>query len=352
MYDTKAMMLPPPLQYQLARMRGQRPDFWGMAAETWELARSEVRTFPAAIMLPGQLERIGQTVFGDMDATLQALSTATSQIVGPTIAARFQDVLLYDGVLYKDSAAHHLTRRRRHLPPFSRPPRIPSAAIYDSWIGLRYFGNWLMDDCETYRLAETIAQPITIRLDSSGHREDYESRLGIAPLRTEFAHFEEIVLFQDLANNSGKIARAADRRKRLLATLAAPEPHKGVFLMRGRTGDPRFLVNEERLAESLEARHGIRVLRAEEHSVESLIGACAGARVLIGVEGSQLTHALTVMPPGGTMLALFPPDRVTAAMKLMTDRLGMNFAVVIGDGTAGGFAIDPMEVEATLDLLP
>lgn len=342
----------PQVLNHFARLRGQRPDFWSTADDVWEIARSESRTFPPAIFLPGQLERIERTVFGDMGATLVALTASTSQIIAPTLAAQFHDVLLIDGVLYKNSAAFHLSQRKRYLPNFDRPPRVRSGAIYDSWIGLRYFGNWLMDDCETYQLAETIAQPVTIRLDTSGHRKDYETRLSIAPLRTEFAHFEEVVLFRDLANNSGKMVRAANRRKRLLAGLAAPGVHNGVFLMRGRTGDPRILVNEERLAEFLEARHGIRVLRPEEHSVESLIGACAGARVLIGVEGSQLTHALAVMSPGGTMLGLFPPDRVTAAMKLMTDRLGLHFAVVIGKGTAEGFEINPMEVEATLDLLP
>ncbi|WP_157959576.1 glycosyltransferase 61 family protein [Devosia submarina] len=342
----------PQLLNSFARVRGQRPDFWSTAAETWALTPNEQRTFPPATFLPGQLDRIEETVFGDMEATFHALGTCTSHIVGSTIAARFRDVLLYDGVLYKGSAAFHLARRKRHFPALRRPPRISSAALYDSWIGLRYFGNWLMDDCETYRLAETIAPPVTIRLETSGHRKDYEDRLSIAPLRTQFAHFDELVLFQDLANNTGKIARAADRRKRLLAGMVAPEAHSGVFLMRGRTGDPRVLMNEERLAERLAARHGIRILHPEEHSVESLVSACAGARVLIGVEGSQLTHALTVMPPGGTMLALFPPDRVTAAMKLMTDRLGLNFALVIGKGTAGGFEIDPAEVESTLDLLP
>jgi hypothetical protein len=342
----------PQLLHHFARLRGQHPDFWNKAEDTWELTPGEERTFPAAILLAGQIERIVDTIFGDMDTILRAFTTSGSQTVGPTIAARFRNVLLCDGVLYKDAAAFHLSRRTRCLPKLSYPQCIPLGAIYDSWIGLRYFGNWLMDDCETYRLAEAFGRPVTIRLDSSGHRKDYEDRLGIAPLRTEFAYFEELVLFQDLPNNSGKLARAADRRKRLLAGMAEPRPHNGVFLVRGRTGDPRLLINEDLLAQRLEARHGIRIIRAEEHSVESLISACAGARVLIGVEGSQLTHGLAVMPAGGTMLALSPPDRVTAALKLMTDRLELNFAMVIGTGTTGGFQIDPEEVEATLDLLP
>ncbi|WEK03707.1 MAG: glycosyltransferase family 61 protein [Candidatus Devosia phytovorans] len=346
------MVILPPLEILLTHLRGARPDFWDFAEESWEMAPAEERIFPAAIFLPGQLDRIEQTIFGDLGMTLNALTISGTQQIGPTIAARFRDVLLHDGVLYKNSAAYHLTRRNRRLPTIGSPPSIASAAIYDSWIGLRYFGNWLMDDTETFRLAETVGNPVSISKSPAGHKQDYEDRLTMQPLRTQSAQFDELVLFEDLANNSGKMARGADRRARLLSSIPETQPHPGVFLLRGRSGDARILTNEQKLAEDLEARHGIRAVDTMAHSVESLIKTCAGARVLIGVEGSQLVHALAVMAPGTTMLALMPPDRVTAAMKLMTDRLGMNFAMVIGQGTTDGFEINPKDIEATLDLIP
>nr|WP_314262178.1 glycosyltransferase family 61 protein [uncultured Devosia sp.] len=340
------------VESQIARLLHRSPDFWSRAVEIWTVSAGDEQRFPAAIFLPGQLDRIENTVFGDLNDTITALTKDEAQSISPTIAARFRDVLLSDGVLYKDSASYHLARRSRRIPPLGRPPRMETGAIYDSWVGVRYFGNWLMDDCETYRLAEATGKPVTIHAGAPGHRQEYEKRLAIAPIRTSFAHFDELILFQDLANNSGKKARAADRRRRLLDSIPPASPHPGVFLMRGQTGDPRLLVNEQRLAEDLAARYGIQIVHIMEHSVESLVRACAGARLLIGVEGSQLVHALAVMPPGGTMLVLMPPDRVTAAMKLMTDRLDLNFAMVIGSGTTGGFEINPNEIDATLDLLP
>ena len=341
-----------PLTNRLRRLAGQASDFWALADEVWHPAPAEVRAFPPAIALPGQLDRIADTVFGDLAGTIEALTSAAPRAVGPTVAARFRDVDLVDGVLYKGRAEFHLRPRTRRLPLAARPARAVSGAVYDSWIGLRYFGNWLMDDTETYRLAEAAGQPVTTRTGTAGHRADYEARLSMAPLRIAGdVHFDELILFQDLPNNPGKLARAADRRDRLLAGRRVT-PHPGVFLLRGGTGDPRLLANESALADQLARRHGITPLQAEDHSVDELISACAGARLLIGVEGSQLTHALTVMPPGGTMLALFPPDRVTAAMKLMTDRLDLHFALVIGTGGVNGFQIDPEEVERTLELLP
>lgn len=346
------MVITPFIDSQITRLFRRGDDFWGHAEDIWHVAESEKRRFPPAIYLPGQIDHIKQTVFGSFDDTIKALSMDGEETVGPTIAARFRNVLLQDGVLYKNGTVHHLAKRKRHIPTLRKAPRISSGAIFDSWVGLRYFGNWLMDDCETYRLAEAAGQPVTLHMQSSGHRLEYEQSLAISPVRTDFAHFEELILFQDLANNSGKRARAADRRRRLLATNSSASEHPGVFLMRGRTGDARLLANEEQIAEGLSVRHGLRVIHIMEHSVESLVKACAGAKLLIGVEGSQLVHALAVMSPGTSMLALMPPDRVTAAMKLMTDRLDMNFAMLVGKGSTDGFEINPSEIEATLDLLP
>lgn len=340
-----------PLLNRLRRAGGGEQDFMALAESTWEIAHGESRRFPAAISLPGQLDRIRNTVFASVPETHQALTATGTQEVAPTMAFRFRDVDLVDGVLYKGSAEFHLRPRCSRMPLTRRPKTSVSGAIYDSWIGLRYFGNWLMDDCETYRLAERLGQPVTLRRDSAGHRAAYESRLGINPLRVESAHFDELVLFYDLPNNADKCARAADRRLRLLAGHK-PLAHPGVFLLRGATGDPRFLRNELALAEDLHRRHGIRVLNAEDHTVDDLVAACAGARLAIGVEGSHLTHALAAMPPGSTFLALFPPDRVTAAMKLMTDRLDQHFALVIGAGTAEGFDVSLDEVEATMERIP
>jgi hypothetical protein len=321
-----------------------------LASDRWEVSPGDEADFPAAVFLPGQLDRIKATVFGSDAETRHALTHAGARPVRPTTAFRFRDVDLVDGVLYKAGSEFHLRPRRSRLPLAPRPALALSGAIYDSWIGLRYFGNWLMDDCETYRLAERAAQPLTLRPDSAGHRAGYEALLGIRPRRVGDVHFDEVVLFDDMHNNAGRKARAADRRRRLTGA-GTPAAHAGVFLLRGTTGDARLLRNEMQLAERLEQRRGIRPMMAEGMTVEQIIAACSGARVAVGVEGSQMTHALAAMPAGGTFLALFPPDRVTAAMKIMTDRLDLRFAIVVGKGDAQGFEISADEVEATLALL-
>lgn len=346
------MTLLRPFLNRLRQLAGQTHDFWSLADDIWHPSPAETLEFPPAIFLPGQLDRITATAFATAEETVHAVKEAGPRPVGPTIAARFRDVDLVDGVLYKGHSEYHLRPRHRRMPVAARPAQSTSGAIYDSWLGLRYFGSWLMDDTETYRLAEEVGNPVTLRTNNPGHYGEYESRLSMAPQRIGAGiHFDELVLFKDMANNTGKMARAADRRTRLLAKRTVT-PHPGIFLLRGTAGDARILENELAIADHLARRHGIRTMNPLDHSVEDLLQACAGAQLIVGVEGSQLTHALTIMPPGGSLLAICPPDRVTASLKLMTDRLAVNFAFVIGTGTVNGFSVATDEVEATVQMLP
>ena len=168
------------------------------------------------------------------------------------------------------------------------------------------------------------------------------------PRRIGDTRFDELIVIDDHANNNHRKGRAQDMRRRLLRgrnTLPTP----GVFLVRGRHGSARVLENEEQIASRLAAEYGFRVMQPEDHSVDALIEACGQARIIAGVEGSQLAHGLAVMPAGGTLLTLQPPDRATTAMKLLTDRWQQRFAIVIGQGVAESFSVDWGDVARTLD---
>jgi hypothetical protein len=252
-------------------------------------------------------------------------------------------------VLYGSRAQTHLRARRQRLPIYRAPDAIAFATLYESWVGNRWFGNWLTDDCVAYLLAEAHGSPVTTR-PASGHVPDYEARLGMAPIRVANVHFDELVIFSDHANNGGRRDRARRVRDRLIGGREVAE-HPGVFLVRGASGEQRVLVNEMEIAQRLARERGFRVLDPAKTSVDAIVDACAGARVVAGIEGSQMSHGQIVQAPGSTMLALFPPDRVVSVMKMPADRDGQRFAVVIGEGRAREFKVSADEVLATLDLL-
>jgi hypothetical protein len=343
------MAFRPALQI-LGRLVGTRPaELESVAVETWEVAPGERREVPAATMLPGMIDRIQGTEFGTPEAVRRDLLGWFETDEPPTRGYRFRDVDLIDGVLYAAGAQMHLRARGQRMPLYRVPEVIGFATLYESWVGNRWFGNWLTDDCLAYPLTAPHGHPVTTR-PADGHVPDYEALLGMTPMRIGDARFDELVLFNDHANNADRRARAWAMRERLIAGRPVVE-HPGVFLVRGASGDRRLLVNEMAIAERLERERGFRVLEPSTADVDTIVENCAGARVIAGIEGSQMSHGQIVQPPGSTFLALFPPDRVVSVMKMPSDRQGQGFAVVIGEGAAGDFRVSADEVLATLDLL-
>lgn len=340
-----------PLANRLRRLVGlPMQDLTRIARDQWEISPAETREVPPVICLPDQVERITHTEFAPLHATLKSLEGDPAEHVPATMAYRLCDVDLIDGVLYSGRSEMHLRRRQRSRMAHRLPQEHASGALYETWVGNRWFGNWLLDDCLTYRLAESAGHPVTSTPERGGHVPRYEQLLSMAPERLEDVHFDELVLFDDHANNSGRMARAQDMRQRLLKDHN-PQPVTGVFLYRGQSGDARILENEDEIASKLEVEYGFRVMIPEQHSVDELIEACAATRVIAGVEGSQLNHGMAVMPPGGTLLTMQPPDRTTTAMKLLTDRWQQRFGLLVGYGSTHGFHIAWDEVQRTLAMI-
>lgn len=341
-----------PLMNKMRRVARLRvPDLTEQAVDRWEIHPAEELEIPPAICLPNQVERITRTEFAPKDMVVRSLSGARSEHVAATMAFRLRDVDFVDGVIYgRGGAEMHLRARKNRSVSIARPSRSISGALFETWVGNRWFGNWLLDDCLSYRLAEDAGNPLTSMPERGGHVPRYEALLDMRAERIGDVHFDDLVIFDDHHNNTGRLARAQDMRARLLKGRD-PTPNPGVFLVRGDTGDARRLENEMDLAEGLEKHYGFRIMFPEDHSVDELLDACGATQVVAGIEGSQLNHGMTVMPPGGTLLTLQPADRVTTAMKLLTDRWQQRFAVVVGTGTAENFRIDWDELRRTTDMI-
>ena len=333
----------------LKRLVGTPPCLFDQAVEEWTVSPATQLRRQAAVMLDNQLDRIRATEFAPMGVVVQGLKGSGDEYVGPTTARRFRGVLLCNGVLRRGRARMHLEPHQDRRAGQDGPQIELTGAIYDSWVGRKWFGNWLLDDCLTWMLAEPYGA-VTVAPAGSGHVPDYEARLGLKSQRVRNAYFTELILFDDLPNNPGKGERAGTLRRRLIKGQPGPDV-PGVFIRRGVKGARRVLTNEDDLADILAGVCGFRVVEPERATVDELVAACSGARVIVGVEGSQLAHGLAVMPDHAALLTLQPPDRVTTALKLMTDRRNQRFAAVIGEPAQGGFTVPVEDVRRTLDLL-
>jgi hypothetical protein len=330
---------------------GRCRELMEVAEHRWEIGPSEHFHVPPARFLPGQLDRIQGTEFGDLEQVLKDFNGGFVSSEPATFGYRLKNVDLVDGVLYSEKGVRHLRRRRNRVPAYVVPNEISAGAIYESWLGNRWFGNWLTDDCPRYQLAAKYGTPVTTLMEPQGHVPDYEARLGMTPKRIDRAHFSELIFFEDFFTKNSERKNRAGRVRDLLATSAPQDRHPGVFLLRGKTGAERFLVNETEIAERLATDKGFQVIDPAKSSVEEIIAACAGAGVVIGVEGSHLAHGLAVMSPGATLFVIQPPTRVTSVLKFVTDRQGMGYAFVVGSGEVNGFTVDMDDINRTLDLV-
>lgn len=179
-----------------------------MAREWWQIAPGETRKVRPAIFLPGQIERIRKTEFGATEEVIRDLLGDFTTLEGPTLGFSLRDADIVDGVLYAGRAARVLRPGSRARPSYTVPEERTSGVLYESWVGNRWFGNWLTDDCLAHALAERFGVPVaTAPGPAAGtHMAEYEARLGIRPRRFARARFDELILLRDHANN-------ADRRE-------------------------------------------------------------------------------------------------------------------------------------------
>ena len=173
---------------------------------TWQLAPAVEAVTPPAVFLPGQLERITGWAFGDEHPGREMVGGLTVTHA-PTLAHQLDDAWLIDGVLYKGAAVSHLSPRRGRVPHLHARAELERAALCCSPAGNRWFGQWLMDDCPLYPLAQGHGPPLTTTLHPGAHAAEYERWLGLRPVRLRSAWLRRLVLFTDVGQNRDKHRR-------------------------------------------------------------------------------------------------------------------------------------------------
>ncbi len=324
-----------------------------IASAAWEIAPASTRLAPPALSLPSQWERVASfSEFSSREGDLRKVRGGESVVNNATRAFRIREALLVDGALYKkDGAFLHLHPRTGRIPRLRVEQEIERGALYCTFGGNRYFGQWLMDDCVTYPLAAAEGVPVTTAQPVNSHTPGYEAGLEMKPVRAGGAFFRELVVFEDFGQNQSKHLRFRALGERLRQRLER-RPHPGVFIVRGATGARRVLQNEMELAERLRDRRGFTIIDPVKEEVPAIVRACAGARMVVGVEGSGLMHGILMLETGGGVLVLQPPNRFSAIYKDLTDRDQQQFGFVVGLARGEDFWVDPDEVERTLDLFP
>jgi hypothetical protein len=97
--------------------------------------------------------------------------------------------------------------------------------------------------------------------------------------------------------------------------------------------------------------YGFDILACDDLEPAEIVYRSLDARVIIGVEGSHLSHALYPVAASGALLVLQPPDRFAMPYKEAADALGPRFGFVVGPPAEAGFSVDLDEIRLMLDRL-
>ncbi|WP_372752965.1 glycosyltransferase family 61 protein [Mariniflexile sp.] len=327
-----------------------------LSIKSWDIAPGTSSMVSQAYYLEGQLDRVTATaVTGDPNLLMLG---GNERYHPPTRAYLLKDLWMINGNIYKGlhqlllHPRYQLPKKLDYIPPIKIATEIDHAAIYNSYDGYKAFGIWLSDDCTMYPLAAAEGTPVTSDIFASPHMRDYRRLLHMTPFKTNAAYLKNAVFFDDdWGNNTSKHERFMAIRHRLLSQFPASK-HPGVFIIRGNSGNSRVMLNEEAMAEQLRESYGFKIVDINKHSVSEILGACAGAQVLVGVEGSHLMHGLMVLEPGTALLTLQPPNRFCGVLKMTTDMEHIHYGFVVGIPKEEGFFVNLEEVKRTLALFP
>jgi Glycosyltransferase 61 len=314
------------------------------------LCPEETSTTRLPVYLNGQLERVTsstghQSLKAEIDGMLA--STATH---APTIAYHIKDAILYDGSVYAKNMRYYLAPRNI-TNPRSEIRHFKIAGLASTAVGQSYFGHWLRDDCIQYLLAEQTGSPICARPPAEFHHQtayaDY-FRQDWTPV--DRAIVDDLIIYQDFAQNSLKRARYELLSKRIAEAFpAAGTREKLVYLRRGATGAARLVQNETSLLDVLQKR-GFDVIDVSAPAQE-ILRDLRQAKLVVSVEGSQITHCAFALEPGCALLVLQPPDRFTAVHRHWTSWRGIRFGFVVGQKDDSGYLFSPDEILKTAELL-
>jgi len=315
----------------------------------WTLHPSEKSVSAPAIYLDGELDKVtGVQEETTYTAEIQRVQGGIQEHAA-TIAYRLRDVIIYDGYVYKRAMKSPLTTAKESLLGSGELENIPEAALACTFIGNRYFGHWLTDDLPLTLAAQQLAKAVRTAQRLTDHQQEYSNFLGIHSTPVNKARFKELSFIEDFGQNEYKRERYEYIRSKF-KNISSHQAVQGVMLLRGSSGVQRLLVNENDIAEFLR-NQGFTIIDPQKLSAREIVLQTLGAKIVVGVEGSQLVHGLFTPSELGVMLTLQSPYRFNNVFKDYTDCLGLKYSFVVGKQVSNGFEISIEDLARTLDLI-
>lgn len=317
----------------------------------WVICPGEQTMSAPAIYLDNALDRVTQVQAETTFAQEMERIQGGMRSHRPTIAYQLHDVQIRQGHVYKDALWLSFTKRKPSIFQWGEVEAIEQAALACTDFAYHYFGHQLLDDLPLALAAEQIAPAIVLETTANRQITEYKSLFEIAPRLVRQANCQHLTIIDDVGQNQFKRDRYRAMRAQL-THFKSPNPPWGVLLLRGKSGTQRALANQDQVIAWLQSQ-GFVCLVPEELSAAELVRQTLGAKIIMGVEGSQLAHGIFSLAPGGVMCALQPPNRFTNVFKDYLDCISqdMRYAFVVGQPRQDGFEIAVDDLARILEQL-
>ena len=326
----------------------------GVAYQQDVLCPEETIAIPPAIFLAGQIEKVTKQkrdTWGHKTRE-QAIAeaTATTATHAPTIAYHIKDAVLLDGQIYAGRFKYPIADKSLYASGPGKEQHIKAASLASSYLGTKYFGHWLADDCTRYMLAKQFTRPLCVRMPPYAHKQQYEAFFSQNWAPTDRARIDHLVVFQDFSQNSLKRKRYRILREQIKARFPETARNGYVYLRRGQTGVSRPIQGEQLIIDALTKR-GFVVADIATDSLEHIIRTLLKAKIVVSLEGSHIVHSVFAIPNHSGLLVLQPANQFSAVHRDWSECLGIRFGFVVGNAGSAGYSFSLSEILRTVDLL-
>jgi len=318
------------------------------------LCPQQKATIRPPVCLPGQLDKVITQKYDPRGRKTReeviAEATSTSVTYAPTIAYHVRDAVLIDGRIYAGQFKQPIADSSLFVSSSRAPRNIKACALASSYLGTKFFGHWLADDCTRYLLAKTFGTPFCVRMPPYPHLQQYESCFDQDWTPTDRAYIDHAVVFQDFSQNSLKQERYRDLRERIKTHFHPSGRGTHVYLQRGKTGALRTIQNEQEIIDAL-SRQGFVVLDVGTDSLSHIIQTLLNAKLVVSLEGSHVAHCIYTIPEDSGLLILQPPNQFSAVHREWSECLGIRFGFVVGSIERDGYHFSPADILRSIDLI-
>lgn len=317
----------------------------------WTVCPASRSLVAPALYPEGALARIqGLSPFRNWD-TEQRLIEGGMQELPATVAYALRDVDVVRGHVYAGPCEWvvGVGEAPWRLSGLPKEPPIDEATLVSTSSGTHYFGCLLLDDFVLECLGHALSDGVSLPSRPSTHEADYRALLGLPPKRVvQHTRIRSMTWFVDPAHNPSKTERYRRLRANLREQIVTPGGTGLVYIRRGLAGQRRVMANEAELEQVL-SEQGFTVIDPMQLPAREIARLSLDARLVVSIEGSQISHAIFSMADDARLIILQPPDRFAMQYKEFTDAMGMRCGFVVCTPGESGFTVDIPELLALID---